>query len=101
MMVSPKELRRYAGLVLRMHIYTGRMVSAKALDTDCVDCGLTAKCYDHRNYINPLDVVPVRHACNFKRGQGVPLLSDPDIEVDWIDAFNTALDACATKKELA
>ena len=34
----------------------------------CVDCGVDAFCYDHRDYGKPLDVVPVCRKCNFKRG---------------------------------
>ncbi len=34
----------------------------------CVDCGRTARHYDHRDYTKPLDVVPVCISCNFKRG---------------------------------
>lgn len=34
----------------------------------CVDCGADAKFYDHRFYAQPLNVVPVCHACNVYRG---------------------------------
>lgn len=36
--------------------------------TKCVDCGSVAKVYEHRDYNKPLDVVPVCHSCNAKRG---------------------------------
>jgi hypothetical protein len=39
-----------------------------AKNCKCVDCGLNAFCYDHRDYDKPLDVVPVCRKCNFKRG---------------------------------
>ena len=34
----------------------------------CIDCGSQAQVYDHRDYNKPLDVEPVCHACNVKRG---------------------------------
>ena len=36
----------------------------------CVDCGVDAFCYDHRDYGKPFEVVPVCRKCNFKRGFG-------------------------------
>lgn len=39
----------------------------------CVDCGAQATEYDHRDYNKPLDVDPVCHGCNIKRGPGIPL----------------------------
>ncbi len=38
----------------------------------CVDCGVQATEYDHRDYFKPLDVVPVCHPCNIKRGPAYP-----------------------------
>jgi uncharacterized OB-fold protein len=40
---------------------------------ECVDCGRTAECYDHRDYGRPLDVEPVCRACNVIRGPAKPL----------------------------
>lgn len=40
----------------------------KAKSLDCVDCGLKAHDYDHRDYSRPLDVVPVCRGCNIRRG---------------------------------
>jgi hypothetical protein len=34
----------------------------------CVDCGKPATEYDHREYARPLDVQPVCHSCNLRRG---------------------------------
>lgn len=34
----------------------------------CVDCGVVATEYDHRDYNRPLDVQPVCHQCNIRRG---------------------------------
>jgi hypothetical protein len=39
----------------------------------CVDCGLNAIFYEHRDYNKPLDVVPVCRMCNIKRGSAIPL----------------------------
>ena len=35
---------------------------------NCVDCGNPATEYEHRDYMKPLDVDPVCHKCNIKRG---------------------------------
>lgn len=35
---------------------------------NCVDCGASAAHYDHRDYGRPLDVEPVCHSCNMRRG---------------------------------
>jgi hypothetical protein len=37
----------------------------------CRDCGRPARCYDHRAYARPLDVVPVCISCNKLRGPAV------------------------------
>lgn len=34
----------------------------------CVDCEAQARDYDHRDYLRPLDVVPVCRTCNQRRG---------------------------------
>lgn len=46
--------------------WLGRCPPAK-----CVDCGDEAIHYDHRDYLKPLDVVPVCGGCNKKRGPGL------------------------------
>lgn len=40
----------------------------------CLDCGAPAQVYDHRDYNKPLDVEPVCHACNVKRGPALPFV---------------------------
>src|SRR3990172_2168897 len=40
--------------------------------TKCVDCGLQANAYDHRDYNKPLEVEPVCHGCNVRRGPALP-----------------------------
>jgi hypothetical protein len=37
----------------------------------CVDCGLPARGYDHRDYSKPLAVEPVCRGCNRKRGPAI------------------------------
>ena len=37
-------------------------------DIKCVDCGTEATCYEHRDYLKPLDVEPVCLSCNYLRG---------------------------------
>lgn len=41
-------------------------------DLACVDCGMVAQAYDHRDYTRPLDVEPVCGGCNKRRGPGYP-----------------------------
>ena len=36
----------------------------------CTDCGGPAREYDHRDYAKPLEVEPVCHRCNIRRGPG-------------------------------
>lgn len=44
----------------------------KVHDLTCLDCGAPAQVYDHRDYNKPLEVEPVCHACNIKRGPAIP-----------------------------
>jgi hypothetical protein len=39
----------------------------------CVDCGKPAKCYEHRDYNKPLEVVPTCKGCNIRRGPAISL----------------------------
>ncbi len=43
----------------------------------CVDCGLPANGYDHRDYRKPLDVEPVCSSCNAYRGPALPWRPPP------------------------
>lgn len=45
----------------------------KAKECTCVDCGKPAIDYDHREYLKPLDVVPVCRSCNLKRGPAIDI----------------------------
>lgn len=51
---------------VRRAIRRGEMERADA--HSCVDCGKQARDYDHRDYLKPLDVVPVCRGCNVRRG---------------------------------
>lgn len=44
-----------------------------ASEFKCADCGVAATEYDHRDYNEPLYVVPVCHSCNVMRGKAIPL----------------------------
>ncbi len=50
-------------------VRAGRIPRAKTLK--CVDCNDQASCYDHRDYLKPLEVVPVCTGCNKRRGKGL------------------------------
>lgn len=56
----------------RLGLQTKQAISRGLLkplvDQMCVDCGEPAKYYDHRSIIKPLDVEPVCHGCNVRRG---------------------------------
>lgn len=43
----------------------------KASDLKCIKCGEQAHCYDHRDYLKPLDVNPVCARCNKLMGEGL------------------------------
>lgn len=43
-------------------------VLPRASTLKCVDCGVQARDYDHRDYSNPLAVQPVCRPCNLRRG---------------------------------
>lgn len=41
-----------------------------ARDFACVDCGMAATVYDHRDYAQPFEIAPVCRSCNNIRGPG-------------------------------
>lgn len=43
----------------------------------CKDCGKRATEYDHRDYSKPLDVEPVCHSCNLRRGPAIGRRAPP------------------------
>ena len=56
--------------VIAREVKAGRLPPAKS--RICVDCGSPASCYEHRNYLKPLEVEPVCRRCNCRRGPGYP-----------------------------
>lgn len=65
--------------LLRWGTANAHQIVAKAIRTgllqpayefDCVDCGMAAVEYDHRDYSKPLIVDPVCRPCNVRRGPG-------------------------------
>lgn len=62
----------------KAHQYTSRAIRdgylPKPSTLICLDCGAPAQVYDHRDYNKPLDVEPVCHACNVKRGPAKPFV---------------------------
>lgn len=63
------QLQRQAGLAVQKAICQGKLAPVDTLL--CVDCSAPAKCYDHRNYHEPLAVDPVCVKCNSKRGPAI------------------------------
>lgn len=59
--------------VVATAIREGRLPRLSAVWTACVDCGLRAQQYEHRDYTKPLEVEPVCRKCNHKRGPALPL----------------------------
>lgn len=57
-----------AKAAILVEVRSGRMPRPQTLL--CVDCGVRAEEYDHRDYLRPLDVVPVCQSCNKRRGPG-------------------------------
>ena len=67
--ISASKKARYA-------VKVGRLPHPETLA--CVDCGMPAKHYEHRDYLKPLDVVATCISCNLKRGAA----NDMDVAVD-------------------
>lgn len=58
--------------------------SGESAPVRCVDCGLKAQHYDHRDYLEPLVVEPVCGSCNHRRGFASDTFSKhPEY---WVDA---------------
>ena len=73
------KLRRAAKLALQIKAknIVGHAVKngglPKVATQLCADCGNRASGYDHRNYSMPLEVEPVCHPCNIRRGMAADL----------------------------
>ena len=60
----------------KAHLETHRAMQQGRLprltgSTICVDCGVSASMYDHRDYSKPLEVAPVCARCNARRGHAI------------------------------
>lgn len=79
-MSDPSHVARYALAVY----YSGRTLAGQAVarhvakkilrkpsEFQCTDCDVQATEYDHRDYNKPLDVAPVCHKCNLRRGRAI------------------------------
>jgi len=72
----------------------GVLTDLKKASIACVDCGAKATQYDHRDYRRPLDVVPVCHRCNLKRGPAnlQPFLDGEQVSIGcWVESFAARL----------
>lgn len=49
-------------------VRAGLLADLKKVGLPCTDCYRLADRYDHRDYTRPLEVAPVCHRCNAKRG---------------------------------
>lgn len=67
------KIRGKVSAILNKQIRCGAVKPASS--HVCVDCGAAACDYDHRDYLKPLDVVPVCRPCNQKRVPAVDLAS--------------------------
>lgn len=65
------KMRLRAILMAREAVKEGLL---PALDgtVKCVDCGVPATCYEHRDYYRPLLVEATCQGCNIRRGPGYP-----------------------------
>ena len=63
-----RDASRAYGLVYRA-VRAGKL--KPPTEFACVDCGVDAECYDHRNYSAPLVVEPVCFGCNQVRGHAI------------------------------
>ena len=69
---SPYRLGGYHAVAhAEVHRAVRRGLLPKASDLVCVDCGVAAVEYDHRDYNRPLAVEPVCRSCNLFRGPGI------------------------------
>lgn len=63
--------KHYAGLQVQAAIREGRLPDPATLQ--CVDCAAPALEYEHRDYNQPLMVVPICRSCNLRRGPAIPV----------------------------
>jgi len=70
---TPATRQRAAHQKVFAAIQAGKLAKLDG-SIECVDCGAVAVNYDHRDYNNPLDVVPVCRSCNHGRGRAKPVI---------------------------
>lgn len=75
-----EEQTKATAKVNKFLIFTGLIPKAK--ERICVDCGDKAHDYDHRDYTEPLNVVPVCRSCNILRGPAYDSHFRPGSELD-------------------
>lgn len=63
---AQQNLQKAAHVAVSKAVEAGDLPRASGLT--CIDCGAPAQVYDHRDYTRPLDVDPVCHPCNIRRG---------------------------------
>jgi Fe-S-cluster-containing dehydrogenase component len=76
---SDARIKLVAPVVARA-VKDGKLPSART--KLCVDCGARAQGYDHRDYDEPLRVVPVCHTCNARRGPAIWMSRSREPEVE-------------------
>lgn len=69
-----QAIQTQAGTAVGRAIRHGQLVRPASLA--CVDCGVQAEHYDHRDYTQPLKVEPTCRKCNFKRGSALVWAED-------------------------
>jgi hypothetical protein len=62
------RFRTNAHRMVAMAVQAGLLPSLKDQHVACVDCGVRADRYDHRDYSKPLTVDPTCRKCDRKRG---------------------------------
>ena len=91
--MDKNQMKRWAHGVLERAILKGKFPRLTEVMIPCVDCGERATDYDHRDYRQPLMVVPTCRSCNLLRGAGIsgslhletpPPLSCPHCKATWI-----------------
>lgn len=67
------KARQEAAYAVRQAMKSGVLVNLYRdyHEIQCSDCDRKASCWDHRDYSRPLDVEPVCHGCNNRRGAGI------------------------------
>jgi hypothetical protein len=67
--IRSNRVTRAASARVSYAVRTGKL--ARPTTLTCADCGQPATEYDHRDYSRPLQVEPVCHPCNKRRGPGL------------------------------